>query len=289
LLISASDKVSGGNQIRFLSYPQGAARQMPNDLSHYDSLSATADGESFVSIETNTVNGIYIGAAGADANDFKEIISETGELYPLVWTLEGKIIYRSNKDGVSNLWTMDADGGNRRQLTANAQVDARGLCIPADGKYLVFGSWRNGKSNLWRVDADGGNLTQLTNGEVDVHPSCSPDTARWFIREACKPSRCCGKFQSRAASLLTEFNAKWNAISNDGRRISYFFMADGKWRLGIISSDGVPPVQRLDVPATLKGPATHWSPDDRLPITVCRLIYCAHSPLPRLTTVPNRC
>ena len=36
LLISASDKVPGRNQIRFLSYPQGEARQITNDLSQYD-------------------------------------------------------------------------------------------------------------------------------------------------------------------------------------------------------------------------------------------------------------
>ncbi len=265
LLISASDKVSGSNQVRFLSYPQGEARQITNDLSQYDSLSATADGESFVTIQTNTVNDFVVGEADADADDFKEIISETGALHPFVWTPDGTIIFRSNKDGVSNLWTMDADGGNRRQLTTNAQVDSRGMCISPDGKYLVFGSWRNGKSNLWRVDADGENLTHLTNGEVDVYPSCSPDNRTIVFQRGLHSNQRLWKVPLAGGEpvQLTDSYSKWSAISNDGSRISYFFMADDKWRFGIISSEGGSMLQRLDVPATLKENVIRWSPDNQ--------------------------
>ncbi len=62
---------------------------------------------------------------------------------------------------------------------------------------------------------------------------------------------------------LTDFYAKWNAISNDGRRVSFFQMVDSKWRIGIISSEGGSILQRLDVPRLLKGSEIHWSPDDR--------------------------
>jgi Tol biopolymer transport system component/DNA-binding winged helix-turn-helix (wHTH) protein len=265
LLISGSDKPSSANQIYFLSYPQGESRQLTNDLSQHDSVSAPADGESFVSIETNNINSIYVGEAGADASSYKEIVSETGELNPFVWTPEGKIIYRSNKDGSANLWTMDAAGGDRRQLTTNAQVDSRGLCISPDGKYLVFGSWRNGKSNLWRVDAGGRNLTQLTNGEVDVYPTCSPDNRTivyqrgWLTGQVLWTVPLAGGEPKQ----LTNSQAKWNAISNDGSRISYVFMADRKWNLGIIPSSGGSLLQRLEVPATLQGHTIHWSPDNQ--------------------------
>ncbi len=263
LLISASDKVSGSNQIRFLSYPNGEARQITNDLSQYNSLSATTDGKSFVTIQTSKSSGIFVGEAGA--GDFKEIVSETGELHPFVWTPDGKIIFRSSKDGVSNLWTIDADGNNRRQLTANAQVDSRGMCISPDGKYLVFGSWRNGKSNLWRVDADGGNLTQLTNGEVDTRPQCSPDGQAVIYQRGLhtKPILWKVNLEGGEPVQLTDFYAKWNVISTDGRRVSFFQMVDGKWRIGIISSTGGAILQRLDVPATLKENEIRWSPDDR--------------------------
>lgn len=263
LLISASDKVSGSNQVRFLSYPQGESRKITNDLSQYDSLSATADGESFVAIQTDAINSILVGEAGT--NDFKEITTETGALFPLVWTPDGKIIFRSARDGVSNLWTMDANGGNQRQLTINAQVDSRGMCLSPDGKRLVFGSWRNGKSNLWRIDADGSNLTQLTDGEVDVYPSCSPDNQTVIYQRGLHSNQRLWKVPLAGGEpvQLTDSYSKWAAISNDGNRLSYFFMANNKWRLGIISPEGGSMLQSLDVPATLKENVVRWSPDNQ--------------------------
>jgi DNA-binding winged helix-turn-helix (wHTH) protein/Tol biopolymer transport system component len=264
LLISASDKISGGNQIRFLSYPRGEARQITNDLGQYNSVSATNDGRSLVSIETSVSSGIFVGEPEADESEFREVLSETDALHPLVWAPDGRIVYRSNKDGGANLWTMNADGSDRRQLTTNAQVDSRGLCISPDGRYLVFGSWRNGKSNIWRVDADGGNLTQLTNGEVDAFPSCSPNSRSVIYQQGLntKPTLWQVPIEGGEPVQLSDFRAKWPAISNDGRRVSYFHMDEEKWRFGIMSSEGGPMLQRLDVPASLDQSQTYWSADD---------------------------
>ena len=62
---------------------------------------------------------------------------------------------------------------------------------------------------------------------------------------------------------LTDFYAKWNAISNDRRRISYFFMGNNKWHIGIISPEGGSMLQQVDVPANLMESTVHWSPDNR--------------------------
>ncbi len=263
LLISASDKVSGNNQIQFLSYPNGEARQITNDLSRYGSLSGPADDKSFVIIQTSKSSSIFVSEAGTD--NFKEIVFETGELHPFVWTPDGKIIFRSNKDGVSNLWTIDTDGGHRRQLTTNAQIDSRGLCISPDGKYLVFGSWRNGKSNLWRVNADGGNLTQLTNGEADVYPDCSPDDQSVVYQRGLNTKPMLWKINLEGGEpvQLTDFYSKWNAISNDGRQVSFLQMVDSVWRIGIISSSGGGILQRLDAPSNLDRNLVRWSPDNQ--------------------------
>lgn len=263
LLVSASDTISGNNQIRFLSYPNGEVRPITNDLSQYGSLSATADGKSFIAIQTNKTSTILVSQPEPD--EFKEIVSETGELHPFVWTPEGKIIFRSSKDGISNLWTMDTEGNNRKQLTVNAQVDSRGLCISPDGKYLVFASWRLGKSNLWRVDAGGGNLTQLTNGEIDTRPQCSPDGRSIIYQRGLhtKPVLWKVKLDGGEPVQLTDFYAKWNSISSDGLRVSFLQMVDRKWRIGIISSAGGEILQQLDTPASLSENEIRWSSDDR--------------------------
>ncbi len=118
---------------------------------------------------------------------------------------------------------------------------------------------------MWRVDADGKNLTQLTDGEADTRPQCSPDAQSVIYQKGLhtRPTLWKINLEGGASVQLTDFYAKWNAISNDGRRVSFFQMADSKWRIGIMSSEGSAILQRLDVPASLKENKIRWSPDDR--------------------------
>lgn len=264
LLVSAGEKVGKNNQIWFLSYPSGESRQITNDLTSYTWLSATADSKSLVALQSSKINSISIGEIGADAKDFKEIAAEIGVLNPLVWTPGGNLIFRSDKDGGANLWTMDSDGNNRRQLTANADVDSRGMCISPDGRFLVFGSWRGGKSNLWRVDANGGNLTQLTNGEADLYPACSPDGRSVIYQRGLhsKPVLWKTPIEGGEAVQLTDFRAKWAAISRDGSRIAFLRLADNKWRIGIVSPEGGV-LREIDAPANLTESTLYWSRDNQ--------------------------
>lgn len=262
LLIAAKDTLSAPTQVWSLPYPKGESRQLTNDLNQYSWLSLTADGEALAAIQANTVNAIFVGEMGG--SDFKEINAEVGELNPLAWTPDGKIVFRSSKDGAANLWLMNADGTGRRQLTTNSQVDSRGLCVSPDGKHIVFVSWRSGKSNLWRVDVDGSNLTQLTDGDADAYPRCTQDGSSVIFQRGIftKPMLWKVSLAGGAAERVAEFRAKWAAVSNDGSRISYFQMDNEKWRLGIISLAGAGVLQRLDVPADLKNSTVFWSPDN---------------------------
>lgn len=73
-----------------------------------------------------------------------------------------------------NLWIMDRNGQNRRQLTAGAFVDER-PCISPDGKTVVFVSNRSGHMNLWSVDVATGQLRQLfQHTGLDYRPIFSP-------------------------------------------------------------------------------------------------------------------
>src|SRR6185295_16300275 len=127
---------------------------------------------------------------------------------------------------------------------------------------IVFVSSRSGKTNLWRVDADGRNLTQLTDGEADAHPRCTPDGRSVVFQRglSSRPSLWKVPLVGGTPVQLTEFRAKWPAVSGDGRRISYLHMANGKWRIGIVSADGGPMLQSADVPAALTENVLQWSP-----------------------------
>jgi Tol biopolymer transport system component len=63
----------------------------------------------------------------------------------------GRIVYRSNAGGDSDIWVTNAHGSNPRQLTVEARV-SRGLTVSSDGLYVIFVSDRGGRFNIWRVN-----------------------------------------------------------------------------------------------------------------------------------------
>ena len=79
-----------------------------------------------------------------------------------------RIAYVSDEGGGDNIWVMDVDGGNRRQIT---KEDFRLMNNPAwhpSGKYLVArkhftGSRSLGSGEIWLYDLDGGKGVQLND------------------------------------------------------------------------------------------------------------------------------
>jgi Tol biopolymer transport system component/DNA-binding winged helix-turn-helix (wHTH) protein len=251
-------------QVWFLSYPSGSRRKITNDLSEYGWLGLSSDGQTLVSVQSNSVNGFWVGKREERVNDFREVVSEVGRLSPSVWMPDGKIVFRSQADGGSNLWLMEPDGGGRSQLTSDAQVSHRGLCASPDGKHVVFVSWRGGKQNLWRLDVKEGNLTRLTSGDGEGYPNCSPD-GRWVVYQnglgVGKPTLWRVPLSGGAPEQLVQTFATKPAMSQDGKRIAYIYMDADKWRIGIITADSGKKLQSLDLPATVIEHLIRWAPD----------------------------
>ena len=82
----------------------------------------------------------------------------------------GRVVYRSSAGGGSDIWTINSDGSDARQLTVGAQA-SRGLTVSPDGRYIIFVSDRSGHFNLWRVVTTHGGTRQLTAGEGEFYRS----------------------------------------------------------------------------------------------------------------------
>jgi Tol biopolymer transport system component len=90
-----------------------------------------------------------------------------------------KILFSSDRDGDSELYMMDVDGGNVIQITDNDANDHHGSVSP-DGKKIAFSSDRSGPAGQYEIyvmDFDGTNVVQLTNllGRESYNPRWSPD------------------------------------------------------------------------------------------------------------------
>src|SRR5207248_3107395 len=80
-----------------------------------------------------------------------------------------------DRDGAMNIYVMDADGSNVKQLTNSKGTDrSRAPAWSPDGKKIVFGQTvgTNGCA-LYTMAADGGNLKQLDENGWD--PAWSSD------------------------------------------------------------------------------------------------------------------
>ena len=81
--------------------------------------------------------------------------------------------------GHRDIWIMNSDGTNRKQLTSNAEQNFEPSVSP-DGHYIAFFSTRAGLGDLWRIEIDGGDPRQLTRGLLTWQPSWSPD-GQWIL------------------------------------------------------------------------------------------------------------
>ena len=93
---------------------------------------------------------------------------------------DGKMIaFTSDRAGGDNIWVMDRDGSNQRQVT-ELPGSSFAPCFTPDGKRILFASnWRNPRGwdfDLYLVNLDGTGIEQVTTSlEFDSFPMFSPD------------------------------------------------------------------------------------------------------------------
>jgi Tol biopolymer transport system component/DNA-binding winged helix-turn-helix (wHTH) protein len=270
LLLDAWDSSASllARQIWQLNAADGTARRITNDLNSYHGLSLTADDGALVSVRATRATNFWLAPGDAPA-EARQITSGTGDLVGevmgLAWTPDGRLVYGSNAGGDLDVWVMDADGRNRRQLTTTAQPDVKPSVSP-DGRRIVFVSWRTGTSHLWRMDADGSNLLQLTDGAAESYPQVSPD-GRWVVYLSAERNSSSMWKVSIEGGEPVRVSDRWSmtpTFSPDGKRLACFYgdEASGAFKLALFPSDGGDPVELFDLPQTVSLRAgLHWTAD----------------------------
>ena len=228
LLLVAGSNSGNGAQVWFLSHPAGERRQITNDLDQHRAIGLTADGRRFVTVVSSGVVTVWV-APNGDAS--RAVNLSTGNVglsagagNPVAWAPNGKIVFVSGEGNDANLWIMDADGGNRRQLTANAGRNGCPVVSP-DGQYIVFSSTRSGQQNIWRMNIDGSNTRQLTRGVGESRAAISPD-GQWVVyasQGSSGPTIWKVSIDGGPAVEITHRVSTNPMISPDGKSIAYLF------------------------------------------------------------------
>jgi imidazolonepropionase-like amidohydrolase/Tol biopolymer transport system component len=112
-----------------------------------------------------------------------------------------RIAFTSDRDGLENLWTMAAEGGDLRQISKEKERQVSNPAWTPDGEYLVgrkhFRNTRSlGAGEMWLYHVGGGSGLQLTerrNWEQNAtEPIVSPDGRYVYFSEDVSPG---GGFQ----------------------------------------------------------------------------------------------
>lgn len=83
-----------------------------------------------------------------------------------------KIVFVSDRGGSADIFLMNTDGSEQKQLTSGARVGSAPVISPLANKIVFFGSI-NKSGEILKVGAGGGTAEPIVRG--DGHPSFSPD------------------------------------------------------------------------------------------------------------------
>jgi serine/threonine protein kinase/Tol biopolymer transport system component len=257
------------NQYYLISYPDGAARPITNDLNNYSDLSLTSDTNTLAAVQEDRAFNVWV-APGSDARTLRQLTfgSFKYEGYDgLHWTADGHILYSAYANSSADIWIMNSDGSGARQLTKSSGSSYNGqLSVSPDGRYVCFVSDRlEGKMHLWRMDADGGNLKQITSGDSNEGtPSFSPD-GHWILYSSKKGDQLelfrFGTDGGDSVRLTEGFLADTPRVSPDGKLLAAFYRErnGAPLKIAILPIDGGRPLKIFNVSETIGG--FSWLPD----------------------------
>ncbi len=193
--------------------------------------------------------------------DRTRITSNSGGRDP-VWSPDGNMIAYTS--GAYDIWTMQTNGRDKRQLTNDIYRDEDPAWSP-DGNKIAYVSEHDGSQQLWMMNEDGTEKRQLTftDGWKSA-PRWSPDGNKIAYVSGQYPDYDIwtmnpdGTGQKR---ITYSENEDWApAWSPDGNTIAYISKQSGNFDLWIMDADGTNKM-RIVEDVYWREPQISWSPD----------------------------
>jgi len=261
LILIAGDLTSP-SQVWFISYPEGEARRITNDLNSYSGLSLTGDAGALVTVQSESTSRIWVVSIG-DAASAREITAgRIDGAEGVSWAGDGNIVFSApDSKQQPHFWIAAADGTGRRQITSEGPFD-RFPAVCGNGRHLVYTSHRAAAPHIWRSDLDGGNARQLSNGNGEFWPSCSPDGTWLTYGDETPGSWGVWRMPINGGAPVRIWDQYGvSRISPDGKWIVVreWFAAEPK--VQVIPAAGGPPTRTFDLSELGWGYYAEWSAD----------------------------
>lgn len=163
-----------------------------------------------------------------------------------------RIVFTSSAEPSPNIYSMNADGTDRKRLTNN--FSDRSPSFSPDGKRIVWSasvasqgaSGSSTRDQIWVMNADGSNQKALTSSAGGKYwPSFSPDGQKIIFIGRGDGSRI--SWMNLDGTGLTSIdqeisNAGSNYLSPDGAQIVFISKRDGGERVWLVGANGSNPI-----------------------------------------------
>jgi len=268
LILTARDLDTTLSQIWSVTYPTGEAERITNDLSSYQGLSISADGNVIASVQEIRNANIWRASDNGPGIQITKDIGRDEGMSGIAAAGNGSIIYTIRIKGEQDISIISANGQDR-QLTQNSKTNFSPAVSP-DGKYIFFISTRTDNPTIWRMDADGENEIQLTKDPgMAGEPQITPD-GQFVIYDHTDLSNRTTLWQvgidGSDARQLSDIEASRPIISPDGKFIASAVGLDSPSeadRIAILPISGGGPSRFFDFPDVARARNFRWAADGK--------------------------
>ena len=268
LVLSGIDaNVRFAPQLWLVSYPDGRARRITNDLSAYGSISVSGDRKTVAALRFSSTSTLWT-TSPEGKEEPRQIPFGAGSeetAGSLAIAANGSAVFARQKGQGSTLWIARPDGSGPTRITPESIIAFDHELIPHTQATSFTGFGPDLIGHIFRVDLEGGNLAQLTHGSGEFLGDVSPDGAYALCTRADAPAE---------LWRLPLAGGELARVSDDCSRGDSRFSPDGKRvfctrnvRSGdreratkvVLSVDGGDPIATL--PHPLRAQGFRWAPD----------------------------
>lgn len=253
---------TAGAQIWLQDLDGGTPRRVTTDAVEYRNVSVASDGDTLIAIGTDHQATLWR-VTPREESGAARIPSMRGDgLGGTAW-IGDRLYFTGFETGQAQIWSMAADGSDRRQITADGWT--AWPCASPDGRQLFAIGARGGDVAILRMDPDGRNARRLASVQYGSALTISSD-GQWLyytVESGSEESTWRLSVNGGAPQLVVRGLGS-ASLSPDGRRLAGLWRRSAQEPYSLAVFDADSGAQQLDFPgfySTGLGKAVQWSPD----------------------------
>lgn len=259
LLITALEYPDKNFRIWKISGTTGDASPLTKDAENYSALCLDRDAKLLVATQVKSDFRLNL-YQGDDVTRNRRALADATTV---AFAPSGKIIFTSAMTGNPEMWSINADGSEQRQLT-NDGAEVLSSAVSPDNKFIFFGSNRTGETHVWRMNIDGSNQTQITRKEGGFPIYVSPDGKWVYYNSALQKTLMRIAADGGKDELVLDKRSNYYALSPDGSRAAFSERLGDEMVLTVVTLDDRKVYKTFKLPSeSARFVQVAWSPDGR--------------------------